>query len=117
MSGPVVLVVEDDAILRKVVQRMLFRIGLQSYGASSPDDAMRVSQAMEFVALVTDIDMPEMDGITLAAKLREVHPSLPVLLMSGRPQTTTDPLLLKPFSLDALAEALTSLGVSVSRVD
>lgn len=113
-TAPIVLVVEDDPILLKVVQRMLYRMGLRSYGASTPTDALAAIAIQPFIAVVSDIDLPGMSGFVLAEKLRETQESIGVVFMSGRSDHPTSEVLLKPFTLDALAGALGAVGVSIT---
>ncbi|HYG69128.1 MAG TPA: response regulator, partial [Anaeromyxobacteraceae bacterium] len=72
----------------------------------------------EVAALVTDVSMPEMDGIALAVALRKRRPALPVLLVSGYAPGLEEPTLpgglsarrlTKPFEPDQLAAEVREL--------
>ena len=67
----------------------------------------------QIVMVVTDVVMPRMGGIELAARLRKTHPDLPILFVTGyveqgealHESTAGAPVLLKPFSPEALLRA------------
>ena len=60
--------------------------------------------------VITDINMPRMDGIALAQQARLRWPRLPVLLVSGRPQPQgTQPYMAKPFGWATLMEAVSRI--------
>jgi signal transduction histidine kinase/ActR/RegA family two-component response regulator len=79
-----VLVVEDEAAVRRAVQRNLERLGYRVIAAHDGEDALRTAAGLEAIDLVlTDVVMPGMDGPTLAGRLRESWPALPVLFVTG----------------------------------
>ncbi len=79
-----ILLAEDDDVMREYLTRALTRSG---YAVSSVDrgtEAMKLIDAgEEFDLLLTDIVMPEMDGIELAQKVAVVAPSLRVMFITG----------------------------------
>lgn len=104
-----VLVVEDLAPLRKLVQRMLQQIGYSVLVAESADAALTLSsEGATFDLLLSDIVMPGMDGRDLAKALRLRQPGLKVVLMTGysdlfaesieMPTLGADAVVQKPFS-------------------
>jgi signal transduction histidine kinase/CheY-like chemotaxis protein len=84
-TGGCVMVVDDDAGLVAMVQQMLGVLGYASRGETDPRAALEVlrAQPQGFAALVTDETMPAMSGTQLVRAVREFHPQLPVLLVSG----------------------------------
>jgi CheY-like chemotaxis protein len=61
----------------------------------------------DIAALITDVNMPDVDGYELARAAKEVRPHLKVLMLSGRPQEPRGyPLLCKPFSEKDLAKVM-----------
>jgi PAS domain S-box-containing protein len=80
-----VLVVDDEAPIRAAVRRALQRSGYTVVEAADGAEALEVvgaaSDAPDLV--LTDVRMPRLGGIALAEQLRELHPDLPVLFMSG----------------------------------
>ena len=106
--GRVVLVVEDEEVLRAVIRRLLLREGYTVLEAENGAHALRLleeatGQAIDLV--LTDVRMPLMGGRELAAALARSQPGLPVVLMSGFTAQLREiqlisphlPLLLKPF--------------------
>lgn len=113
----VVLVVDDDAAVRRLVVNVLGKRGYTVLEAENGADAVsRASQQQEPVSLLlTDVVMPGMTGEQLAETLRERDPSLRVLFMSGYSEDDFDDLgiraigggyLTKPFSPDVLTMAV-----------
>lgn len=83
--GETLLLVEDDAAIRKVAQLMLEGLGYEVLSAGTPEAALdiAVSQARPFHGLITDVVLPGMNGRALAERLQTDHPGLKVLFMSG----------------------------------
>ena len=109
-----VLLVEDDPEVAALTRELLSSLGFSVIHVSSPDAALGAlanSRAVDVV--VTDIMMPGgVSGLQLAREIRRRHSSVPVLLTTGYVESASDmrdnefPLLLKPYSIDALADAL-----------
>jgi two-component system cell cycle sensor histidine kinase/response regulator CckA len=109
-----ILLVEDEAGMRKVTVRMLQRLGYTVIEASSPAEAIHMARVAtgRIDLLLTDVVMPEMNGRDLAKNLVSSHPDIKHLFMSGY---TADVIanhgvldegvhfLEKPFSKDLLA--------------
>ena len=91
-SGPVIkgneriLLVDDEEALLKTEMAILERLGYEVTGTTSPLEALKVfrEQPDRFDLVYTDMTMPHMTGLTLAKKLMEIRPHLPVILYSGR---------------------------------
>ncbi len=101
-----ILLVEDDATVRRLVKRSLENMNYTVNDAPSADAALEMLQSGLAVDLViSDVVMPGMSGIKLARALRELRSDTPIILMSGYPQELNEvedirdegvPLLLKP---------------------
>ena len=128
MGGQLVLLVEDEVPLLRLAERALRRAGFDVLSAGSAEEALEIveSGGPQPLALVSDVVMPGMDGLELAARLRARDPDLPVLLVSGYAEAALGRdlaaerlrLLPKPYSLsDLVAETqaiLPSLPTKVS---
>jgi CheY-like chemotaxis protein len=108
-----VLLVDDDAGVRQIVAMILKQNGHDVLWASNGLEALMVysSYRSRLDLVLTDVDMPQMNGIELAARIRARDPSKKILLMTGRPLDDLEgpqgcPLLAKPFGPDQLIEAL-----------
>ena len=78
-----VLFVDDEVGFLDVMGRRLRRRGIEAVLAPSGQDALEALRHQAFDAVVTDLKMPGMDGLTLMAHLREAFPLLPVILLTG----------------------------------
>ena len=82
-----VLVADDDAAIRRVCARILTHEGWQVTTCESGKHAVQAAEAasVPFDCVLSDVNMPEMDGFELVRTLREKDDDLPVLLMTGDP--------------------------------
>jgi CheY-like chemotaxis protein len=113
-----ILLVEDDEAVRDTVGHELAVLGYVVLEASDGPEALRVAAALpdrHIDLLLTDVVMPEMDGFTLAARLRQRQPGLKVVFSSGyardvalrqSPRPTGDGFLPKPYNAAALMRTL-----------
>ena len=100
-----ILIVDDEEMIRELLQWMLQDAGHTVHVACDGLDAMTFLNAHGPVDVVlSDINMPFMDGIELQRQMRATWPDLPILLTSGRPPPQAmRHFLPKPFRWDALA--------------
>lgn len=116
--GKTVLVVDDDADIRRMIARVLGRRGVHVLTAADAPAALAlVLGATHIDVLVTDVMMPTVDGFELAAEVRRVRPETSVIFMSGgcREIPTSERFLSKPFSIAELCLAIVyALGVHES---
>jgi chemotaxis protein histidine kinase CheA len=79
-----VLLVDDSRVTREMLRRLLEDAGFTVTGVGSAEDAMAALDTTEIDCVVTDIEMPEMDGLTLTRRLREDqrHADLPIIVVS-----------------------------------
>jgi CheY-like chemotaxis protein len=103
-----VLVVDDEPAVLDVIVGMLEDLGCQVISAQSGPDALdRLKQNQDISVLITDINMPGMDGHELAELAKRARPELKMLQLSGRePRRGGLPMIRKPFSFEELAEIL-----------
>ena len=79
-----VLVVDDEELVRKFVDRVLTEAGYQITTASDGPEALEVAARLErFDILVTDVMMPQMTGDELARRVRVTKPGMKVLYLTG----------------------------------
>ncbi len=79
-----ILLADDEDLVRRVTTELMLRSGYDVVSAASGEEALRLLDD-GFDALVTDVAMTGMNGQTLARRVREVFPSMPVLFISGYP--------------------------------
>ncbi|WP_084730988.1 response regulator [Microvirga vignae] len=90
----VVLVVEDETLVRMFLTDFLDEAGFKVFEAVSADEAMALLQARpDIQAVITDIEMPgSMNGLELAKLIQERWPGVGVVLSSGRERPGPDDL-------------------------
>lgn len=112
-----VLIAEDEEAVRAIAKRLLERAGYRVLTARHGVDALHIlAQAGATVdLLLSDVAMPEMGGVELAARAAEMIPGLPVVLMSGYADNDLGPIneegvvagfIAKPFTAEALLETV-----------
>tara|TARA_R110002096_G_scaffold171490_1_gene344359 strand:- start:42198 stop:44198 length:2001 start_codon:yes stop_codon:yes gene_type:complete len=115
-----ILIVDDEAMVRRCVQQMLERAGFTTIVADGGRKAVELlrQRHQEVDLVLLDLSMPEMDGAECFPLLREVDPNVRVLICSGRgDENATECMvangavgvLLKPFDLTAIVATLDSL--------
>lgn len=113
-----VLLVEDDSTVRSVVDRQLRSLGWEVVAVATGRDAIGiVERGTRVDVLLTDLDLPDVDGMAVARAVTAVLRDARVVFMSGSvPPVPLDPgaaaFLHKPFSQAALAGAV---GVAYPR--
>jgi len=80
-----ILLVDDDSQVREMLTLVLRMEGFTVTPARNAADALRISRSMsgQIDLLISDVEMPDTDGLQLAAALRDTYPAIPVLLISG----------------------------------
>ena len=78
-----VLIVDDEEMVRKLLASLLTQRGHRVETAQHGIEALDIIKKNVLDAVVSDIVMPEMDGIVLTRELRKLHPGLPVMVMTG----------------------------------
>ncbi len=111
-----VLIVDDDPSLRRLMRWALRDADFQVLEYPNASQALTALNEIsgEVSVVVSDIDMPGMDGMALARVIGKRMPGLPVLMISGhRPQALDAalPFLSKPFGPDALVDAVRHLAI------
>lgn len=108
-----VLIVDDDPVNRKLLTRMFGTVGVSCVEASNHAEAMQCVGLDELDSALVDINLGPEDGLDLAVLLRDMHRRFKIRLMSADPKNTEkvreagfDAMLLKPFTLDELLDAI-----------
>lgn len=121
---PRILIIDDDAAVRTTVRHLLERAGYQIIEAGDGREGSRMLDGVDLV--ITDLLMPEVDGVDLLGMIRREGHTLPVIAMSGGGKVDSKSYLdvakalgafatiAKPFELDHLLatvrDALASRG-------
>lgn len=118
MARPLILVVEDEAILRISATSTLEGAGFDTLDAASADEAIvHLETNLRILIVFTDIDMPgSMDGLRLAVVIRSRWPPIDLVLTSGRVLVEEQDIpvrghfLPKPYSSEQLIHVMRSFG-------
>lgn len=107
-----VLIVEDEVLIREIVKDELEAEGYEVLVASDADVAIKILESREDVHLIfTDVNMPgSMDGVRLAAAVRDRWPPVHIILTSGKARPLTIPanalFIPKPYVGQAVVAAM-----------
>lgn len=118
---PTILVVEDEALVRDILMKVLRRAGYRVLPAANGQEAIRALDLPGINLIITDLYMPQMDGLELVMQLRRKYRTIPVIAISGSvSEQNADMLrtvrllgarltLAKPFSMHELVAAVNHL--------
>ncbi|MDD1727653.1 MAG: PAS domain S-box protein [Methanospirillum sp.] len=82
--GLSILYVDDEILLLEITSQFLSSLGFQVDTSESGIDALNKIGSHQYDAIVSDYQMPDMDGITLLKEIRKEYPNLPFILFTGR---------------------------------
>ena len=115
---PLVLVVDDEATVRQALERALRLEGFAVATAAGGVEALDAIGRMPPSAVVLDVTMPDLDGVTVVRRLRAEGVDVPVCILSARDEVAdrvagleagADDYLVKPFALEELTARLNAL--------
>jgi len=114
-----VLVVEDERRMAQLLRQGLEEEGHSVVVAGNGKDGLAMAESHPFDAIVLDVMLPEMDGFTVARKLRAARNQTPILMLTARDAAHdvieglnigADDYLVKPFSFDVLLARLRAVS-------
>ena len=113
-----ILVVDDNSVLLTVVSKMLSLLGYEVSSAVSGENGLNVFQKSNFDIVLSDYDMPGMDGVAFACSVKQCSPRTPVVIMTGsgrgsvfsRKSTAVDEVISKPFTLAEIGETIRNVA-------
>ncbi len=111
-----VLVVDDEKSTLALVCQLLEKLGHHTTPAHGGEEALKsLANDVDIDFVLTDINMPVMDGWELAGRIKAMHPNLPIIAMTGECPAEVMPrlknegisaALFKPFKMNQLKEAV-----------
>lgn len=110
---PTVLIADDDPIFRSIAGVILQKDGCQILSASDGQEALIISRTYDgpIDLLLSDVEMPILNGFALRERILVERPGIQVLMMSATTEACDEPLVRKPFDTAQLLKAVrTALG-------
>jgi CheY-like chemotaxis protein len=106
-TGGNILVVDDNKVLRIVVSEMLSMLDYEVSSADSGENGLSIFLKNKFDIVLSDYEMPGMDGVALACSIKKSSPRTRVFIMTGagretviaRKTTAVDEVISRPFTL------------------
>jgi len=114
---PKIIVVDDEPAIGELLTRFLAKKNYEVASFTSGKEALEHLKTNDVNLLLTDMNMPEMNGIELIRATKGLQPNLPILLMTGTPDAemmnelikyTISDYITKPFELDSLEKVIAS---------
>ena len=108
-----ILIVDDEANMRRILQAMLEREGYHVLQATNGEEALETLREYAVSTVISDLRMPKMDGMTLLHEIKENFPNIPVIVITafGTVEAAVEALKLgatdfitKPFDRDQLSQ-------------
>jgi CheY-like chemotaxis protein len=115
MKNARILIVDDDAGIRDMLLSAISFLDLEAVAARDGVEALNLLLKSRFELVVTDLQMPRMDGWRLASCIKRVFPETPIIMMTAQARWDLtndlkkdgfDSVLFKPFKLEQLQQAI-----------
>ncbi len=106
-----ILIAEDEDGVREFLTRALVHVGYEVTAVADGSEALQALQGASFDLLLTDIVMPELDGVALALKATKDYPELRIVLMTGYAAEQA-----RAHNLDALVHEVVSKPFTMSEI-
>jgi len=114
-----IMVADDDDGIRHILSGVLSRTGYEVLTASSGTEALNLFLKSSCALVLTDLEMPGMDGLKLASRIKDKFPEIPVVLMTGQAKevvmkrmkggSVVDFVIFKPFRLEDILKTTEKL--------
>ncbi len=117
-----ILVADDEPAVREFVERALNYAGYAVTAVPDGHAALKALQDKEYDLLLTDIVMPELDGVALALKVSKDYPKTKILMMTGYANQRdrahnlsflANDIIAKPFTLDEICKKVNAVFATV----
>ena len=110
-----ILIVDDSKYIRSNLLQIFSLMGFEAIVAGSGSEALDQFYSVTFDLVITDLEMPGMDGWTLSSQIKELSPDTPIVLITGSEKSdlierletsNVDLVLFKPFSLKDIQDTV-----------
>jgi DNA-binding response OmpR family regulator len=114
---PNILIVDDSMSVRKFVGSILEKKGFGTFTSDSGEEALKTMEKNDIDLVITDLEMPNMDGFTLITHIKNSnkYKDMPIIILTGRSseekqkeglQRGADAFIVKPFKEDELLQTI-----------
>jgi CheY-like chemotaxis protein len=113
-----ILIVDDDHITRNLMNDLLSVMGYQVTLASNGFEGLECIRKDKYDLVITDLEMPGIDGWNLASKVKQSLPDMPVMMVTGQDKksiekkltnSAVDVAMFKPFRIKEMTETVNSI--------
>lgn len=110
-----ILIVDDSKDIRDILSKVISLMGFEAAVASNGNEALNLFLTNSFDLVLTDLEMPDIDGWTLALHIKDKSPNTPVVLITGSEKEAVmerlkgsciDSILFKPFMLEDIQKTV-----------
>jgi len=118
---PTIMIVDDEELIRSMIQKSLIRVGYNVLEANNGNEAMRIVGKEHIDMIISDLVMPKKGGLELMMELKNIFPNIKKIAISGKLPTenesitdladrfNVDAVLSKPFELFDLLKVVKEL--------
>lgn len=115
MNPRSILVVDDELLIRDLLYDFFHQQGWDIAIAENGEKALEILRSKKVDLVLTDLRMPDMDGLSLTSEVRKSYPDLPVIIMTGYPSVDTAisalrqrvaDYVIKPFNINKLYKTI-----------
>lgn len=104
---PKILIIEDDTAFCQMLQRFLTKKNYEVAASLTGIDALQTFKKDDFQLVITDLRLPNYDGIQLLKEIKEVKPQVPVVVMTGYAEVGTAVTAMKNGAFDYISKPFT----------
>jgi DNA-binding NtrC family response regulator len=117
MASECILILDDDPDITESWMRVLACMGYRCLGTTNPQAALRLLESERPDLLLTDLRMPEIDGMEMLRRAREIDPQLPVVMLTGHASLESAVAAIKGGAFDYLSKSFSNdqLKIRVER--
>ena len=83
MENLKILVLDDERVFRDEIKEFLETDGFDVHLAAKPSEAFDIFKLTEIDIMILDLKLPEMDGITVLQRVKELYPDIEVIMITG----------------------------------
>ncbi|MBW2096437.1 MAG: response regulator [Deltaproteobacteria bacterium] len=114
-----ILIVDDEEMIRTTTRSFLEKFGMTCDEAKNAEEAMKILRDMQYDLVLSDISMPAMDGMEMMKKIKESHPDLAFMIMTGYTGNYTYADIISAGAADYISKPfdMKELKAKIERID